>query len=104
MFKFLEKLLGKTSVNYRQLLRQGAIIIDVRTPAEYREGHIKESINIPLDTIRSKVQEIKSKNKPVITVCRSGNRSAVAKSILKSAGIEAYNGGGWQSLLAKLNG
>ena len=69
---------------------------------EYKEGHIKGSKNIPLDTISSKIEEIKKLNKPVIACCRSGMRSAQATSILKQNGIEVLNGGGWESLQRKL--
>lgn len=85
-------------VNYAELMKNGALIIDVRTPGEFKSGHIKGSINIPLDDIRNKINELKQKNKVIITCCRSGNRSGMAKSILSSAGIECYNGGPWNVL------
>ena len=84
--------------NYAELVKNGAIIVDVRTPGEFRSGHIKESINIPLDDIRNKIEELKKKNKVIITCCRSGNRSGMAKSMLESAGIECHNGGAWNVL------
>lgn len=102
MLGFFKKLFGP-SINYKELVNAGAIIADVRTPLEYREGHIAGSKNFPLDSIRSKINELKKAGKPVITVCRSGARSGMAKSILKSAGIEVYNGGPWTSLRAKLS-
>ena len=102
MLKFLKKLFGGTSVNYKELVTNGSIIIDVRSASEYKAGHIPGSKNYPLDNIRSKVAELKKLNKPVITVCRSGARSGMAKGILKSAGIEVYNGGPWTSLKSKL--
>jgi phage shock protein E len=92
------------AVDYAELLNRGAIIVDVRTPGEYAQGHIKGSLNIPLDSIRSKVSEFKTKNKPVITCCRSGARSGSAKSILTDAGIECYNGGAWNDLNSKMAG
>ncbi|MBL7708726.1 MAG: rhodanese-like domain-containing protein, partial [Chitinophagaceae bacterium] len=85
-----------------ELVNNGAVIIDVRSPGEYKSGHIKGSKNFPLDTIRNKVNDLKKLNKPVITVCRSGARSGMAKGILKSAGIEVYNGGPWFSLQNKI--
>ncbi len=94
--------LGGKSESVKDYMDKGAVIIDVRTVGEYREGHIKNSKNIPLDTISSKVNEIKKLEKPVIVCCRSGMRSAQANSILKSNGIESMNGGGWQSLENKL--
>lgn len=102
MLAFLKKLFGGASVNYKELVSKGAIIVDVRSTGEYKAGHIPGSKNFPLDNIRSKVNDLKKLNKPVITVCRSGTRSGMAKGILKSAGIEVYNGGPWTSLKSKL--
>ncbi len=62
----------------KEMLDKGALIIDVRTPEEYASGHIKESVNIPLNRIPDKVNELKRKNKPIITCCRSGARSGMA--------------------------
>jgi len=94
--------LGGKSESVKDFMDKGAVIIDVRTVGEFREGHIKNSKNIPLDTIFSKVSDIKKLNKPVIVCCRSGMRSAQAASVLKNSGIDVMNGGGWQSLEAKL--
>ncbi|MFY7651630.1 MAG: rhodanese-like domain-containing protein [Chitinophagaceae bacterium] len=102
MIAFIKKLLGIKSVDYKAVMANGAIIIDVRTPGEYSTGHIKGSINIPLDQIKNRVAEIKKKNKAVITCCRSGARSGMAKSILAAQGIEVYNGGPWNSLINKI--
>ncbi|WP_412983976.1 rhodanese-like domain-containing protein [Pontimicrobium sp. IMCC45349] len=81
---------------------RNAIILDVRTTGEYANGAITGSKNIPLQILTSKLADIKKQNKPVITCCASGMRSANAASILKQNGIEAMNGGGWQSLNNKL--
>ena len=102
MLALLKKLFGGASANYKELVSNGAIIVDVRTASEYKAGHIPGSKNFPLDNIRTKVAELKKINKPVITVCRSGARSGMAKGILKSSGIEVYNGGPWTSLKSKL--
>jgi rhodanese-related sulfurtransferase len=81
-----------------ELIRNGAIILDVRTPEEFRNGHLKGSVNIPLQQLRSSLTKIK-KDKPVITCCASGMRSSSAKNILSSNGFsEVYNGGGWTNL------
>ena len=103
MLQLFKKLLGLgPSVNYKELVANGATIVDVRSKGEYQSGHIKNSINIPLDTLQSQLSKIK-KDKPVITCCASGMRSAAAKSVLKSAGYaEVYNGGGWSGLQNKL--
>lgn len=103
MIQFLKNLFGLgPSVNYKELITNGAVIIDVRSKGEYQSGHIKNSINIPLDSLQSQLSKIK-KDKPVITCCASGMRSAAAKSALKAAGFtEVYNGGGWSSLQNKI--
>ena len=93
---------SKPAVDFSELVRNGALIVDVRTPGEFAQGHIKGAVNIPLDSIRSRVAELKAKNKPVITCCRSGARSGSAKTILTEAGVECYNGGAWDSLQRNL--
>ena len=103
MINKIKELLGfGPPVNYAQLVKEGAQIIDVRTKAEFQSGHIRGSVNIPLNTLESNLGKIK-KDKPVITCCASGMRSASAKGILKSRGYrEVHNGGGWHSLQRKL--
>ncbi len=103
MIQTLKNIFGLgPKVDYAALVKNGASIIDVRTPGEYQSGHIKGSINIPLQSLNSNIARIK-KDKPVITCCASGMRSASAKSILLSSGFaEVHNGGGWMSLKNKL--
>lgn len=104
MLNFLKNLFGGgPKVDYKELVAKGALIIDVRTPGEYSDGHINKSINIPLNILPQKVNELKKKNKPIITVCRSGSRSGMAKSMLLKQGLEVYNGGAWISLNHQLN-
>lgn len=81
-----------------EALEQGAIIVDVRTPQEYNEGHIRDSINIPLQQLDARISTLKKKGKPVITCCRSGGRSRRAKAILEKNGVKTINGGGWGAL------
>jgi rhodanese-related sulfurtransferase len=103
MIQTLKNIFGfGPKLDYAALVKNGASIIDVRTPGEYQTGHIKGSINIPLQSLNSNIARIK-KDKPVITCCASGMRSASAKSILLSNGFaEVHNGGGWMSLKNKL--
>ena len=89
-------------VNFKELLQNGATIVDVRTKNEFQGGHIKNSVNVPLANLQDKLSKLK-KNKPVITCCASGSRSASARSILKSNGFaEVHNGGSWISLQNKI--
>ena len=98
----LDLLFGNKNNMIKDFQTRGAIIIDVRTTKEFRQGAIDGSKNIPLQTINSKISDIKKHNKPVITCCASGMRSGSAASILKNSGIEAINGGGWMNLNSKL--
>ena len=95
MFSFFKKLFGNNEEALLEAIKNGAIIVDVRTPGEFGQGHVKGSKNIPLNEISSKVSEIQKWNKPIITVCASGSRSGMAKRTLKANGIEVYNGGSW---------
>ena len=101
MIDFIKKLFGKNKVDYKALVENGAQIIDVRTPAEYSSGSIRNSKNIPLQQLVSEMKKLDIK-KPIITCCASGMRSASAKAILKQNGFEVYNGGGWTALQNKL--
>lgn len=80
-----------------EAIENGAKVIDVRTPGEFRTGNVKGSVNIPLDKLNdASIKKIKKVNAPIIVCCASGMRSASAASILKQKGItEVYNGGSW---------
>ena len=85
----------KDDADFDALLANGALLIDVRTRDEYKSGHPKGSLNIPLDTIPHSLSKIPT-NKAVIVVCQSGMRSKNAASFLKSKGYtQVYNGGPW---------
>ena len=73
-------------------------IIDVRTIAEYQEGHVPGSINIPLSEIQSRVNELKEMDGELVLCCASGNRSGQAAAYLNSIGITCRNGGSWLDL------
>jgi phage shock protein E len=104
MIQLLKNIFGlHAKLDYRQLLQNGAQIIDVRTQEEFQNGHIKGSLNIPLQNLQNNFSKIK-KDKPVITCCASGMRSASAKGMLQSKGFsEVHNGGGWMSLQKQIN-
>ncbi|MEN8077389.1 rhodanese-like domain-containing protein [Clostridioides difficile] len=72
------------------------IIVDVREKNEYEEGHIKDSILIPLDTLENTIEDIiKDKDSQILVYCRSGRRSAEASKIIKSLGYtNIYDFGG----------
>ncbi|GHB07384.1 sulfurtransferase [Shewanella indica] len=81
---------------------QGAMLVDVRTPEEYAEGHLPEAVNIPFEQIAEAFAKLGiAKDTPVVVYCRSGRRSGIAKESLEKAGYqEVYNGGGYDSLKA----
>lgn len=77
------------------LVEGGATLIDVRSPGEFGSGHIDGARNIPVEEIGERSSEVGSKDKPVVVYCRSGMRSAQAKSTLEEAGFtQVYNLGG----------
>ena len=103
MISLFRKLLSSDKTDYAQLLKKGAIILDVRTKREYDGGHIDGSMNISIDQLYENLHFLKNKEQPIITCCASGNRSAVAINILKTNGYSnLYDGGGWQSLKNKI--
>ena len=101
MLTLLKNLLGfGPKVDLNELMASGAIIVDVRTPAEYKDGHLKGAINLPLQTLGNNLNKLK-KDQVIITCCRSGSRSGMAKRMLKANGFEqVHNGGPWTSLKA----
>ncbi|NJN27732.1 MAG: rhodanese-like domain-containing protein [Cyclobacteriaceae bacterium] len=82
----------------KEALTDGAIVVDVRTPQEYNEGHISGSLNIPVNQIEARASMLKKKEKTIILCCKSGGRAGQAKSILEKNGISCINGGSWGSL------
>ncbi|NND63519.1 MAG: rhodanese-like domain-containing protein [Flavobacteriaceae bacterium] len=95
-------LFGNKNKKINDFKSRDAVILDVRTKSEYDSGAIPGSKHIPLQQISVKISEIKKWDRPVITCCASGMRSGSAAGILRKNGIEAVNGGGWQSLYQKL--
>jgi rhodanese-related sulfurtransferase len=104
MINTLKQLFGfGPKVDYAELVKKGATILDVRSKGEYQSGHIKGSINISVDSLNNNLSKLRDKSKPIITCCASGMRSASAKRILKSNGYtEVHNGGAWSSLQSKI--
>ncbi|HRG90611.1 MAG TPA: rhodanese-like domain-containing protein [Chitinophagales bacterium] len=76
-------------------------VVDVRTPGEFMGGHVAGSINIPLQEIQERLDEIKSLPQPIVLCCASGNRSGQATYFLKQQGIDCSNGGSWLEVNSK---
>ncbi|MCB9222814.1 MAG: rhodanese-like domain-containing protein [Crocinitomicaceae bacterium] len=81
-----------------ELIKNGAVIIDVRTPGEFSGGHVAGAKNIPLQEIQKRENEIMKIGKPVVFCCASGARSGQATSYFKSKGLQCENGGGWMQV------
>lgn len=75
-----------TPAEAKQKQAQGAIMLDVREPSEWREGHIPGAVHIPLGALTARMREL-DPSKEVVAVCRSGNRSMSAAKILTSSGF-----------------
>jgi rhodanese-related sulfurtransferase len=85
-------------INIGEILAAGAKVVDVRSPGEFAGGHLRGSINIPLNTLHDKTGKLK-KEDVIVTCCASGMRSRSAKAILLSNGYKhVYNGGSWHNL------
>jgi len=82
-------------IDLRELLNNGALLLDVRSRGEYAGGHAKNSKNIPLDELANSFNKL-DKGKSYVVVCASGMRSGSAVSMMKQNGFtECYNGGSW---------
>lgn len=88
----------KNTIQMEKSIKEGAFLVDVRTPSEFTEGHVKGSTNIPLDQVANQLDKFKEKEQ-IIVFCRSGNRSGQAKMILEQNGFKnVINGGTWQDV------
>lgn len=83
-----------------QLIAQGATIIDVRSPAEFRQGANPKSVNIPIDRFSDSIATL-DPNQTYVLCCASGGRSGMAEGILRSKGFKnVVNAGPWQNTMA----
>jgi rhodanese-related sulfurtransferase len=88
----------------KDALRNDAIIIDVRSAAEFDRGKIPGSINIPIDRIDINSKRILDMRRPIIFCCNSGDRSRQAINMMKAKGLKnAYYGGDWERLLRTIH-
>jgi phage shock protein E len=95
---------SKDPATARKLVAEGAVVLDVRSPEEFAEGHLPTAVNIPVDDFAARIAEVDKlvagdKTKPVVTYCGSGSRSRKAKQQLEAAGYtHVINGGGLDDL------
>jgi len=92
---------GETNIVTMEKIQQGALVIDVRTPAEFASGHYKGAINIPVADLQARLAEIGDKQKPLVVYCASGIRSAKAAGILVAAGFTDVTNAGTQGNLGQ---
>ncbi len=99
MFSILKNLFSKSNpVMIQNLIKDGAFLVDVRSPSEFSQGCAKGSVNIPLEQVSHRLTEFSGK-KHIIVFCRSGNRSGMAKAMLEKNGFtNIVNGGTWQDI------
>jgi phage shock protein E len=95
---------AKDPAKARELIAAGAVVLDVRTPDEYRDGHLPTATNVPVDDVSTRLGEVDQlthgdKAKPIVVYCAAGKRAARAKQTLESAGYtHVVNGGGFDDL------
>lgn len=89
---------GNSTDKITQAIDGGACLLDVRAKSEYNNGHVRGSVNIPLDDLTSSLPEF-NPEQPIVVYCRSGMRSAQAKRTLEKNGFElVINGGNWEHI------
>jgi len=95
----LFSILGIGNGKIKDALRRGAIIIDIRTAAEFDRGKVRDSINIPIDRININLKRIVQMSSPIIICSDSDSENERVIDVLKANGVkEIYNGGNWTKL------
>ena len=96
---------SQTTDSDAMLLNEKTVLIDVRTPGEFEQGSVAGAINIPVDDITSRIQDLPADEEaPIMVFCLSGGRSSHAKVLLEEQGYSnVTNGGTYKQVQAKLN-
>lgn len=81
----------------RKLVKQGALLLDVRTTGEFAQGHLPNAKNIPVASLAKRLSELPSKTRPIIVYCQSGVRSRRAARLLKAKGFRVVRNLGGMS-------
>ncbi|MDP4240299.1 MAG: rhodanese-like domain-containing protein [Bacteroidota bacterium] len=83
-------------MNLEQIIKKkSGTIVDVRTPDEFRCGNVQGSVNVPLQDLQQRLNEVRKLQTPLVLCCASGGRSTIATQFLSSLGIECLDGGSW---------
>ena len=95
----LRSILGLGNGKLKEALRRGAIVIDIRTAAEFDRGKVRDSINIPVDRININIKRIVQMKRPIIICSNSDTENERVIDVLKANGVtEIYNGGSWTKI------
>ncbi len=95
----LKSVFGVNQSELKEKIDAGALVVDVRTVAEFQSGHFPGAVNIPVDQVSKRLDEFGDKNKTIIVYCASGGRSGSAKSFLESIGYtDVTNAGGLSNM------
>jgi phage shock protein E len=95
---------AKDPATARARIAAGAVVIDVRTPDEYAQGHLENATNLPVDELPARLGEVDGlvagdKARPIVVYCATGGRAAQARTQLEAAGYKnIVNGGGYEDL------
>ena len=89
-----------TPVQAKEMIRSGALVVDVRSKEEFKSGHLEGALNVPHTEIEENLSLFGAdKDKQIVVYCRSGRRSGIAKEVLEKNGFTAvHNGGGYERL------
>lgn len=91
----MDLLLKKTNkMTIQEMIKTGTVV-DVRTPAEFAGGNVNGSVNIPLQELANRLEELRALKQPLVLCCASGGRSGMADQMLSAHGFDCVNGGGW---------
>lgn len=92
---FLTQRMGKIApAEAHRLVAEGALLVDVRSLGEFSGGHLPGAINVPVDQIAARADELAQKGKPIVVYCASGMRSGSAARALKARGVSVHDLGG----------
>lgn len=103
--KALRQLFGlRPRVDYAQLVREGAQVVDVRSAVEFEQNHLSGAVNIPIETLRNNFHLLPEKHKAIIACCNDGSKSWYAKNLLDANGYrQVYDAGNWRKLERRIN-
>ncbi len=96
-FAFLRPKADVGGSEARRIVEAGGRLVDVRTPQEFASGHLPGAVNVPVQDLERRLGELDPKDAPLVVYCRSGSRSARARSILQGAGFRAVHDLGAQT-------